>query len=214
MVCESCKKQGKQSTILRHISHAKKCLEYYGPRFDEIKKEKRREDLRILQQKWRAKNLKRKEEENKIYYNANKENLREIARQRAQEIRKDSDKNLTRFEKDIEFGPEFICVCCHSALNEKEVLVITEKIKEKIDTTIWDSSVSDEEFHDPRKQGRNFVCKSCFKEMSQNKKMPTKSRKNGLTVEKLPPELADLTELENQTLPFVHKNQKSSKEWN
>ena len=95
-------------------------------------------------------------------------------------------------------------MCCHSALNEKEVLVITEKVKEKIDTTIWDSSVSDEKFHDPRKQGRNFVCKSCFKEMSQNKKMPTKSRKNGLTVEKLPPELADLTEMENQMIaPYL-----------
>ena len=42
VLCEYCKKSFEPETILKHIGHVKACKTFYGPRFDELKKEQQR----------------------------------------------------------------------------------------------------------------------------------------------------------------------------
>ena len=46
--------------------------------------------------------------------------------------RMNSDANMVKFQKDIIFGPEFICACCHGCLFEKEVLEFTDERKKNL----------------------------------------------------------------------------------
>lgn len=46
-------------------------------------------------------------------------------------------------------------------------------------------------FYDPADIGRQFVCKNCFGIMKKEMRMPPSSIMNGLTVEKMPPDLTD-----------------------
>ena len=49
-----------------------------------------------------------------------------------QEEKMNSDANLAKYYAEIEFGPEFICICCHASLDENQVLEFTDERKEKI----------------------------------------------------------------------------------
>ena len=60
----------------------------------------------------------------KLRRNANRESY---ARKK-----RDSDANLAQFHKDDQFGPEFICVCCHEGLFERQVHHFTDERKDKI----------------------------------------------------------------------------------
>ena len=44
----------------------------------------------------------------------------------------DSDANLARYYEEIEFGPEFVCVCCHASLDENQVLSSLKIGKKKL----------------------------------------------------------------------------------
>ena len=91
----------------------------------------------------------------KKYYQDNKERLRTIARERAQSKRSNSDSNLQQFEKDTEFGPEFICVCRHAGLFENQVVEFTDERKNKIGEELLKLTCEFKtEFYDPKQLGR------------------------------------------------------------
>ena len=71
--------------------------------------------------------MKKKKEKSRAYFKQNKESLSKAARERAQLRKTDSNTNQAMFEKDTEFGPKFICICCHGAYFEKDVYELTEK---------------------------------------------------------------------------------------
>ena len=45
LLCEYCKKSFAPEKILKHIGHVKACKTFYGPRFDELKKEQQRKRI-------------------------------------------------------------------------------------------------------------------------------------------------------------------------
>ena len=80
------------------------------------------------------------------------------------------------------------------------MLEFIKKRQDKIDQILADSCDFEDKsypFFDPEDKGRHFICKKCFTIMDKQKKMPPSSIKNELTVEKLPPDIEDLTNTEN-----------------
>ena len=88
--CESCEKSFVKSTILRHISKSPSCKSFYGQRFIEMKKEKRRKEVFKCKNKNTEayeKQLKRRRElyakntdlkqKNQEIYQRNKEKIKE-----------------------------------------------------------------------------------------------------------------------------------------
>ena len=77
-----------------------------------------------------------KRKQTRQHYQNNKEKLRKKARDKARDkaraLRYDSEANMSKYKKSIEFGPEFVCVCCHGGFFEEQVWVLTEKRVEKI----------------------------------------------------------------------------------
>ena len=113
--------------------------------------------------------------------------------------KKDSAWNHLQYKKAIQFGPIFVCVCCHSGLFQRGVKIFTEKLKSKIDPKVLKSScIFSEELMDPLDEKNFYVCHNCYSVMRKNK-MPKVSVKNGLDVDKIPPEL-QLSELESQCI--------------
>ena len=134
------------------------------------------------------------------HYQKNKEKLRKDARDKARALRYDSAANMAKYEKSIEFGPEFVCVCCHGGFFEEQVLVLTDKRKKKIGNELMGRSFEIKEirenWYDPRNKGRFFLCKSCYRDLIKKRDMPKRSIKNHLTVEAL----QGYTSLENQLI--------------
>ena len=113
--------------------------------------------------------------------------------------RKDSAWNHLQYKKAIQFGLIFVCVCCHSGLFQRGVKIFTEKLKSKIDPKVLKSScIFSEALMDPLDEKNFYVCHNCYSVMRKNK-MPKVSVKNGLDVDKIPPEL-QLSELESQCI--------------
>ena len=217
--CENCNLTKPKNQILIHIGQTKACKTHYGPRFKAMKalnEKERKQRLRARigkekvneqQRQAYARNQESLRQKKRERYQENQETLSKKARERAQEKKHDSDANLSKFYKDIEFGPEFICVCCHANLFETEVHDFTAEKQKSIAKKLYEDSCSKVEFKDPRGKDRKFVCKTCFKDLSTHDKMPSRSIKNGLTVEALPPDLADIDPLENtliaRYIPFL-----------
>ena len=147
-----------------------------------------------------AENPEKYRKRKKIHYKKNKEKLRKDARDKARALRYDSDANMAKYKKSIEFGPEFVCVCCHGGFFEEQVLVLTDKRKKKIGNELMGRSFEIKEirenWYDPRNKGRFFLCKSCYRDLIKKKQMPKRSIKNDLTVEAL----EGYTSLENQLI--------------
>ena len=124
-----------------HISRNEACKTFYGQRFDEMKEVNKKgwmpkfrakigkENTNILQRKRYHDGDK---DTRKQYYEENRESLSKASRERAQSKRNDSNCNKAAFERDTEFGPEFICICCHGAYFEKDVYELTEKRRNAI----------------------------------------------------------------------------------
>ena len=51
VLCEYCKKSFEPNKILKHIGHVKACKSFYGPRFDELKKEQQRKKVEKFRSK-------------------------------------------------------------------------------------------------------------------------------------------------------------------
>ena len=136
-----------------------------------------------------AENPEKYRKRNRIHYKKNKEQLRKDARDKARALRYDSAANMAKYKKSIEFGPEFVCVCCHGGFFEEQVLVLTDKRKKKIGNELICLSFEIKEIrencYDPRNKGRYFLCKSCYRDLIKKKQMPKRSIKNDLTVETL-----------------------------
>ena len=198
--------------LTKHIGHNASCKDHYGARFDEMKRKQQSEKRQRYRKKIGKEEVK---EKNKEYLQRHrkkigKEKHNERNRNYYQEKRDDSDANLARFYQETEFGPEFVCVSCHGGLFEKEVYEFTEARQQSIEPEILGSSCSlDNIFHDPCGDSKAYVCKTCFKDMKNKGKMPSRSEKNGLKVEalELPPDLADISTLENTLIarerPFM-----------
>ena len=45
------------------------------------------------------------------------------------------NQRLTKFRKRVQYGPIFVCSCCHQKFFSNQVEEFTEKLKEQIDTT-------------------------------------------------------------------------------
>ena len=224
--CEKCDKMFLPTSILRHIQHVKACKAFYGARIEDMKKKRKEEfntnrdkEKRKIENKNRSKekikitnknrSKEKRKKSNEASYKKNEEVLRKTNREYAQNKRADSDVNLANFKKETEFGPEFICVCCHGSLFEKEVYDFNEKRRSLFTKNFLEDTCDfKDEFYDPRGKGRKFICISDFRIMTQNKK-PPRSIKNGLEVDalKLPKELADIDPLENtmiaRSIPFM-----------
>ena len=60
-------------------------------------------------------------------------------KENAKERRAKSDRNITakkriqNFKKKVQFGPIFVCSCCHQKLFQNQVQELTDKLKEEID---------------------------------------------------------------------------------
>ena len=51
VLCEYCRKSFGPNTILKHIGHVKACKSFYGPRYDELKKEQQRKKVEKFRSK-------------------------------------------------------------------------------------------------------------------------------------------------------------------
>ena len=120
--CEHCKKEFPSKTFLIHISRKSDCKAFYGPRFEEMKKKKKHENVKRF----------RKKTDNQT---------EKVAKRKSYQVKKmNSDANLARYYEEIEFGPEFVCVCCHASLDGNQVLEFTEDRKEKIGHALFKTS--------------------------------------------------------------------------
>ena len=162
-----------------------------------MKKKKNREKVKRAHDK----NPEKKKNRSKKYYEQNREILSKKAREKAREKLKDSDANLEKFKKAMEFGPEFVCVCCHRCLFEGQVFVFDKKLQAKIDPKILHSScIFQKEFKDPQKKDNFYVCQNCLTLMKNKNKMPPSSVKNGLYVDEIPEALANLNLVERNMI--------------
>ena len=152
-MCECCLKPFKSARARNtHIGKIKECKDFYGVRFEQMRKDNKREQVKA----WRKKTgNKRRLAKQREEYAVNPEKKREYSKNRARETKLDSNANLAKFHQDIEFGPEFICICCHAALDENEVLELDKKREEKIGPILLESCCEkrEKDFNDPREKG-------------------------------------------------------------
>ena len=79
--CENCKKSFKRKSLLKHISHRKDCKEFYGSRFEHMKKEQTKRTY-------------------KECYNRNPDPIRERARKRAKDAYETNPEPAKRRSKE------------------------------------------------------------------------------------------------------------------
>ena len=125
--CEACSKSFPERSILKHIGCTNSCKEFYGPKFDALKKQKNRKKVQRYRAKegnWQkelgkqrqsySKGMERKDKKKKYY-------------EKLSARKKDSAYNHLQYKKGIKFGPLFVCVWCHAGLFQKSVTIFTEK---------------------------------------------------------------------------------------
>ena len=163
----------------------------------------KKERKRITKQRSRQRigTKKELESQRKSYQtNSHRKNYKKKCYEKEKEKKYDSALNHAKFHEAIKYGPIFICVCCQKGLFKEQVKILTEKLKKNIKPEVLEDSCDfNEERMDPLRQNNDYVCHNCYQVMSKNKKVPKLSVKNGLFVEKIPPQL-QLTNLENQCI--------------
>ena len=88
--CENCKKLWDPDSLLKHIGNNEKCKSFYGPRFEEMKRESNRERNEQRKKEY-ASNPKKKEDKKQYYQKVKK--IIEIRRQeREKELKKEEAK--------------------------------------------------------------------------------------------------------------------------
>ena len=93
------------------------------------------------------------------------------------------DYYIEQFNRAIREGPYYICVVCNRLLYRKTVLEI-KKNKYKCSSSLFTSVTS---------LNRNmYICKTCDKTIKKKNKTPCQAVYNNLTVDDVPPELANL----------------------
>ena len=187
--CEKCQRIFLPNSILMHITKSEKCKKFYGPRFDEMKKEQKRERDRKKKQRRRNRNgtkeeLKRqrdsyakdpaKRKKKQDHYQENREELSKEYRDRAREAKMDSEANDRKYHEAIKIGPLFVCVCCHCALFRENVKIFNDTLQNKImPSVLEDSCIFDVRFKDPLGNDNHYVCFTCFNTMKNKKNNTT-----------------------------------------
>ena len=222
--CSGCDKDYSKESILRHINHYrnKTCKKKYT--LEEL--DALNESRDCATKKRKADNYTANKEKiskkNVDYYTANKEKISEknaankgAIRKRnsnyhaankdqiqmKRKVRKDnvspSDRILA-FKKDVIDGPNFDCYSCERSLFKRQVkllkmediLVLIDKMDESL---VGETGLSE-------LQGTTLIlCHNCLKVLNGNK-FPSMNFNNSLKLDRLPPEIADLADLEQQMI--------------
>ena len=220
-ICKACGKPWPPNIIMRHISKAKKCKEFYGDEFETLKREKALEKKKTFRiknkqkiadyRKINAESIKAKKRE---YYEANAEEIKakqtrydtenktSISSKKRERIAK-SKANLTvndrfvMFKQEIQDGPSFVCMSCQRALFKRGVSILDDQKINELDDKVYDFIWTDILIEMPEK-GELIFCHSCLAKIRKMKR-PKTHISNGLWLDEIPPELK-LTELEQQLI--------------
>ena len=115
LLCEYCKKSFAPEKILKHIGHVKACKTFYGPRFDELKKEQQRKRI----EKFNS-NLLDKQQQNILKRNRERYAKSSEKKQKNMNmLKRENKKNLTRFKQNI--------LRCKKKMEKKSICLISLK---------------------------------------------------------------------------------------
>ena len=151
-------------------------------------------------------NSEKRSEENKTYYQQNKQMVRSkqheyyeqnkvVVKSRNKDIH-ESKKTLAKFYEEIQYGPIFPCICCKRCLPKRGVKIFQKTFYNILLDNKLDGNVDlsrclmiDEKLH---------ICHSCYTNLSK-KKMPNLCYKNALQLAPVPVCL-QISSLGNQLL--------------
>ena len=131
------------------------------------------------------------------------EQLRDTNARRRSRIKPSSEEMaISIFQKKIMEGPTFVCVSCHRLLYRSSVCILNRERFVKMDPDVLSSSIVSVLSPD----GKEYICNACQTAMSKGN-MPNISVGNGLDLDDVPTELADLNSLEavfiSRRIPFM-----------
>ena len=226
--CSGCGKNYSEKSILNHINHHtnKTCKRKYTPEELTALTEARNFATKKRKADYNAANKEAIKKRNVDYYTANKEqiNKRNIDNKSAnkekisknnsnyhaankdqiqmkRKVKRDnmpaSDRILA-FKRDVIDGPNFDCYSCERSLFKRQVKILKmEDILVLIDK--MDESLVDETGLSELPGTTLILCHNCFKVLNGNK-FPSMNFNNSLKLDKLPPEISDLADLEQQMI--------------
>ena len=120
------------------------------------------------------------------------EQLRDTNSRRRSRIKPSSEEMaINIFQKKIMEGPTFVCVSCHRLLYRSSVCILNRERFVKMDPDVLSSCIVSVLSPD----GKEYICNACQTAMSKGN-MPNISVGNGLDLDDVPTELADLNSLE------------------
>ena len=139
------------------------------------------------------------------YYNKNKErlNLQRVVNKKKRFQNKNEEKRFIEFCRIMKNVCAYGCICCHrvlSSTNENKIKGGLDGLKRHLGekNPMFTECILDE--RDLPKALRNskevYLCKTCDVWLTEKRKMPPMCYNNGLGVDKRPPELKDLNDLE------------------
>ena len=192
--CQSCGKQCKPETILKHISGKKDCKKHYSEHEKEHEKLKEMSKIRYknkYQIRHRSRTKESRSLENKTYYQQNRKQIldKSIAKYRNETCSK------SKFYEEIQFGPIFPCICCMRCLSLSGVKLLTEKFQKFLEAFEMDSYI---DLNGRKLLGNYYICHSCHQNLTK-KKMPNLCHKNRLQLAEVPGCL-QISSLANQLL--------------
>ena len=176
----------------------KKNVDYHAANKDKISK-KNADYYAANKDKVSKKNAGNKEairKRNADYHAANKEQI-----QKKKKVRKSNTSTSDRvlaFKRDVIDGPNFDCFSCERSLFKRQVkilkmediLVLYDKMDESL---VAETGLSE-------LPGTTLIlCHNCLKVLNANK-FPSMNFNNSLQLDRLPPEIADLADLEQQMI--------------
>ena len=109
VLCEYCKKSFEPNKILKHIGHVKACKSFYGPRYDELKKEQQRKKVEKFRSKLSNEQKLEIDKRKRELYAKNSEyrekQIRENAKRREKKVLEQLEKNK-KLQQDKVTGNE------------------------------------------------------------------------------------------------------------
>lgn len=124
-LCESCKKSLPKKSLILHIGKSKDCKTYYGKRYDDLKKEKNKERVKL----WRKTNGKKELERQRELYkedSSKREKKRNLWKEKQEKLENEqAEKNFERqmtvpVEKDDPFVIQ--CLFCSKSFEYTSIL--------------------------------------------------------------------------------------------
>ena len=99
---------------------------------------------------------------------------------------------VKRFRKQIRSGPEFICVSCHRHLYRENVIKYNDNLIAKLNSQLRLNMIK---FMPKAHNSIHYMCITCKNHLRKGK-LPQQAAINGLLLDAVPKELAQLTDLE------------------